>query len=217
MARNFLVIYKGKIVDIVTKDGNFSSSDTNLQFDTIGEDPSGKFKVGDMYSTDLYNKYNMAPEDYFKMNMPTTMPMVDFKAALDTVALNAFKAASKNAFFSQTFRDMLNSDTYDRSILNTGLSNTGGDFLAAMPLIKAIQDTVFYNYYMAKNTDTTLTLTAAPMPTIPAEVAAIFSNSDTGLIPDTTTAPAPTTTDTTTAPAPTTTDTTTAPAPAPAP
>lgn len=58
MTRNFLVIFGGKILDVVSKEGNFVNSDFDGTWDTIAEDPSGAYKAGDDYDVDILISYN---------------------------------------------------------------------------------------------------------------------------------------------------------------
>lgn len=59
---NFLVIKNGVVLDIVTKDGFFEPTDTVHDHDTITEDPSGRFNVGDAYTLEIFLQYNTPPK-----------------------------------------------------------------------------------------------------------------------------------------------------------
>jgi hypothetical protein len=56
--RTFLVVNRGVVVDIVQHDGDWSAELTEHPFDTIAEDDSNTFVVGEQYDIDLLLRRN---------------------------------------------------------------------------------------------------------------------------------------------------------------
>ena len=55
---NWLIIFNGKVIQIIEKDGNITDEDCTATWDTIAEDPSKKFKIGDDFTAELQLQYN---------------------------------------------------------------------------------------------------------------------------------------------------------------
>ena len=55
---NWVIIYVGKVVAIIEKEGNINDADYEGVWDTIAEDPSKTFKVNDDFTADLQFEYN---------------------------------------------------------------------------------------------------------------------------------------------------------------
>jgi hypothetical protein len=55
---NWIFINEGKIVEIVQKEEMYNPDDCVKPFDTVTEDPSVTFKIGDDFSPELHYQYN---------------------------------------------------------------------------------------------------------------------------------------------------------------
>lgn len=55
---NWVIIYVGQIVAVIEKNGNIDESDYAGNWDTITEDASKTFKVGDTFTAELQLQYN---------------------------------------------------------------------------------------------------------------------------------------------------------------
>ena len=55
---NWVIIYVGKVVAVIEKEGNIDESDYSGNWDTVTDDPSKTFKVGDDFTADLQFEYN---------------------------------------------------------------------------------------------------------------------------------------------------------------
>jgi hypothetical protein len=55
---NWVLIYVGQVVAVIEKDGNIDESDYSGPWDTITEDTSKTFKVGDTFTAELQLQYN---------------------------------------------------------------------------------------------------------------------------------------------------------------
>jgi hypothetical protein len=55
---NWVLIYLGKVVAVIEKEGIIDNEDFNGVWDTVTEDPSKTFKVGDDFTADLQLQYN---------------------------------------------------------------------------------------------------------------------------------------------------------------
>ena len=55
---NWILIYVGKIVAVIEKEGNIDDSDFAGNWDSVTQDDSKTFKVGDDYTVDLLLEYN---------------------------------------------------------------------------------------------------------------------------------------------------------------
>ena len=58
---NWLIIKDGVVVDVVSKETNITKEDTTKEFDTIQDDPSGQFKIEDIFTLDQWFIYNPQP------------------------------------------------------------------------------------------------------------------------------------------------------------
>jgi hypothetical protein len=66
--RNFLFINQGVVVGVVEKENDFARSDCSSTYDTVAEDPSRTFKVGDIYTPELALEANKDFFDYKKFD-----------------------------------------------------------------------------------------------------------------------------------------------------
>jgi hypothetical protein len=55
---NWVLIYVGKVIAVIEKEGNIDDSDFQGVWDTVAEDPSKTFKVGDEFTGELQLEYN---------------------------------------------------------------------------------------------------------------------------------------------------------------
>jgi hypothetical protein len=55
---NWLIIFNGKVINIIEKDGNINDDDLTATWDTIAQDDSKKFKIGDEFTSELQLQYN---------------------------------------------------------------------------------------------------------------------------------------------------------------
>jgi hypothetical protein len=55
---NWVIIYVGKVVAVIEKEGNIDDSDYEGNWDTITHDDSKTFKVDDDYTVELLLDYN---------------------------------------------------------------------------------------------------------------------------------------------------------------
>jgi hypothetical protein len=55
---NWVLIYVGKVVAVIEKEGNIDDSDFVGNWDTVAQDDSKTFKVGDDYTVELLLDYN---------------------------------------------------------------------------------------------------------------------------------------------------------------
>lgn len=55
---NWILIYVGKVIAVIEKEGNINDSDYEGVWDTVTEDPSKTFKVGDDFTAELQLEYN---------------------------------------------------------------------------------------------------------------------------------------------------------------
>jgi hypothetical protein len=55
---NWVLIYVGQVVAVIEKDGNIDELDYAGNWDTITEDTSKTFKVGDKFTPELQLEYN---------------------------------------------------------------------------------------------------------------------------------------------------------------
>lgn len=55
---NWVLIYVGKVVAVIEKEGNIDDSDYAGNWDTIAQDDSKTFKVDDDYTVELLLEYN---------------------------------------------------------------------------------------------------------------------------------------------------------------
>lgn len=58
---NWLIIKDNLVVSILKKVGNILPEDFEGDFDTIQDDPSEKFIVGDIFNLDKWYEYNPMP------------------------------------------------------------------------------------------------------------------------------------------------------------
>lgn len=55
---NWVLVYVGKVVAVIEKEGNINDSDYEGVWDTIAQDDSKTFKVGDDFTAELQLQYN---------------------------------------------------------------------------------------------------------------------------------------------------------------
>lgn len=55
---NWVIIYVGRVVAVIEKEGNIDDSDYSGNWDTVAQDDSKTFKVGDDFTADLQLQYN---------------------------------------------------------------------------------------------------------------------------------------------------------------
>jgi hypothetical protein len=55
---NWVVINEGKVVAVIEKDGNIDDSDFEGVRDTVAQDDSKTFQVGDDFTSELQLQYN---------------------------------------------------------------------------------------------------------------------------------------------------------------
>lgn len=60
MAKNWLFIEKGVVKQIVTQDNTPTSGQATETYDTVAQDDSQTFKVGDSFTAELQLQYNTA-------------------------------------------------------------------------------------------------------------------------------------------------------------
>jgi hypothetical protein len=61
--KNLLLISNGKVIAITETEGVINVSPEVMMFDTVQEDPSRMFKVGDDFSTAKWEEYNLTAEE----------------------------------------------------------------------------------------------------------------------------------------------------------
>jgi hypothetical protein len=55
---NWVLIYVGKVVAVIEKEGNIEDSDFTGNYDSVAQDDSKTFKVDDDYTVELLLEYN---------------------------------------------------------------------------------------------------------------------------------------------------------------
>lgn len=55
---NWVLIYVGKVVAVIEKEGNIDDSDFSGNWDTVAQDDSKTFKVDDDYTVEALLEYN---------------------------------------------------------------------------------------------------------------------------------------------------------------
>jgi hypothetical protein len=61
--KNLLLISNGKVIAITETEGAINVSPEVMMFDTVQEDPSRMFKVGDDFNTAKWEEYNLTTEE----------------------------------------------------------------------------------------------------------------------------------------------------------
>lgn len=55
---NWVLIFQNKVIAVIEKYGNIADEDFNGTWDTVAQDDSKTFKVGDEYTVELLLEYN---------------------------------------------------------------------------------------------------------------------------------------------------------------
>lgn len=55
---NWIIIFNTQVIAVIEKDGNIDDTDLTASWDTITEDASKTFKVGDTFTLELDAQYN---------------------------------------------------------------------------------------------------------------------------------------------------------------
>ena len=55
---NWIIIFNTQVIAVIEKDGNIDDTDLTASWDTITEDASKTFKVGDTFTNELDAQYN---------------------------------------------------------------------------------------------------------------------------------------------------------------
>ena len=88
----WLLINKGTIVSIITKDGNIVPEDYTGEYDTVQDDPSKQFKVNDTFTIEQYLIFNPLPEvnatEITKLQVVRQLKVVNLWSQFQTVLTN---------------------------------------------------------------------------------------------------------------------------------
>jgi hypothetical protein len=55
---NWIIIFNTQVIAVIEKDGNIDDTDLTASWDTVTEDASKIFKVGDTFTNELDAQYN---------------------------------------------------------------------------------------------------------------------------------------------------------------
>ena len=55
---NWIIIFNTQVIAVIEKDGNIDDTDLTASWDTVTEDASKTFKVGDTFTNELDAQYN---------------------------------------------------------------------------------------------------------------------------------------------------------------
>ena len=55
---NWVIIFNTQVIAVIEKDGNIDDTDLTASWDTVTEDASKTFKVGDTFTNELDAQYN---------------------------------------------------------------------------------------------------------------------------------------------------------------
>ena len=103
---NWVLIYAGKVVAVIEKEGNINDSDYDGVWDTIAQDDSKTFKVGDDFTAELqlqYNKEIWKQMGWYTEPVPVVLPE-NVKVAKNALQ-NALKEAGMDALLVRVRTD----------------------------------------------------------------------------------------------------------------
>jgi hypothetical protein len=103
---NWVLIYLGKVVAVIEKEGIIDNEDFNGVWDTVTEDPSKTFKVGDDFTADLqlqYNKEIWKQMGWYTDPVPVVLP--ENVEAAKLALQNALKEAGMDILLVQARED----------------------------------------------------------------------------------------------------------------
>jgi len=55
---NWIIIFNAQVIAVIEKEGNIDDTDLTASWDTVTEDASKTFKVGDTFTNELDAQYN---------------------------------------------------------------------------------------------------------------------------------------------------------------
>lgn len=94
--RNYVIISNGKVVDVQSKDCDWDKVDYSGKYDTVAEDDSKTFKIGDVYTIEKLIQYNqhLNPLSYSDLRRQEYPPMTEYLDAVvkgDDVAIQDYR------------------------------------------------------------------------------------------------------------------------------
>jgi hypothetical protein len=72
---NYILLDNSVVVQTIVKNSHVTTGDYEGYYDTVIEDPSAQFKIGDVYSLEQWELYNLTEQERFKKLVPNSISM----------------------------------------------------------------------------------------------------------------------------------------------